>query len=60
MEGKEEDTFKCDWVGQVFHNSFISKKNGVALLVLKKLALAVLNLNNNDQGRMINRPPLMK
>lgn len=53
MEGKEADKLKRDWVGQVFHNSYSSKKNGVAILVHKRLNLVMLNQKKDDEGRMI-------
>lgn len=53
MKGKEADKLKRDWVGQVFHSSFTSKKNGVAILVHKKLKLVVLDQKKDDEGRMI-------
>ena len=53
MEGKEADKLKRDWVGQVFHNSYSSKKNGVAILVHKRLNLVTLNQKKDDEGRMI-------
>lgn len=53
MEGKEADKLKRAWVGQVFHNSFSSKKNGVAILVHKRLNLVMLNQKKDDEGRLI-------
>lgn len=53
MEGQEAEKLKRDWVGQVFHSSYSSKKNGVAILVHKKLNFVMLNQKKDEEGRMI-------
>ena len=49
----EEAKFKRDWVGQVYYSSFSSKKNGVLILVHKRLNFSVLRELKDTDGRII-------
>uniref|UniRef100_A0AAX7UCT3 exodeoxyribonuclease III n=1 Tax=Astatotilapia calliptera TaxID=8154 RepID=A0AAX7UCT3_ASTCA len=54
IAGEEEaKKFKRDWVGSVFHSSYSSKRNGVLILVNKKLSFVLLKKYNDDEGRII-------
>lgn len=44
---------KRDWVGQVFHSSYTSKKHGVAILVHKKPNFVIVKEQKNSEGTMI-------
>lgn len=49
----EINKFKRDWVGQLFHSSYSSKKCGVAILVHKILNFVMLKQHNDNEGRII-------
>lgn len=42
-----------DWVGQVFHSSYTTKKHGVAILVHKKLHFSMIKEHKDTEGRVI-------
>lgn len=42
LKDDEAKKFKRDWVGQVFYSSFSSKKNGVIILVHKRLNFSLV------------------
>lgn len=45
--------WKQDWVGDLVHSSYSSKRNGVAILFKKKLKIYILNQYKDEQGRII-------
>lgn len=49
----EAEKLKQDWVGQVFHNSFNSKRNGVGILVHKRVNFVMIKQKKDDKGRLI-------
>lgn len=52
--GEEEaQEFKRDWVGTVLHCSYSSKRNGVMILINRKLSFVLLKKYNDKEGRMI-------
>lgn len=53
MTESEALKLKRDWVGQVFHSSYSSKKHGVAILIHKKLNFLVTKQQKDDEGRVI-------
>ena len=53
LKDDEAKKFKRDWVGQVYYSSFSSKKNGVLILVHKRLNFSVVKESKDDNGRII-------
>lgn len=50
MKNSNAIKLQRDWVGHVFHNSFDSKKKGVAILVHKKLKFVLLKEHKDGEG----------
>lgn len=50
---EEAKKFKKDWVGHVYYSSFSSKRNGVLILVHKRLNFSMLKEYKDDNGRII-------
>lgn len=44
---------KRDWVGQIYHSSYSSKKHGVAILVHKNLNFLLIKEQKDEEGRVI-------
>ncbi len=53
LKDDEEKKFKRDRVGQVYYSSFSSKKNGVLILVHKRLNLSMVKEHKDVNGRII-------
>ncbi len=53
FKGEEALKLKYGWVGHVFHSSFSSKRNGVAILVNKNLNFIPTGEVKDDEGRMV-------
>lgn len=53
LKDDEAKKFKRDWVGQVYYSSFSSKKNGVLILVHKRLNLSMVKEFKDANGRII-------
>ncbi len=53
LKDDEAKKFQRDWVGQVYYSSFSSKKNGVLILVHKRLNLSVVKEHKDVNGRII-------
>lgn len=53
FKGEEALKLKYGWVGHVFHSSFSSKRNGVAILVNKNLNFIPTGQVKDDEGRMV-------
>lgn len=49
----EAAKLKREWVGQIFHSSYSSKKHGVAILVHKSLNFVVVKEQKDTEGRII-------
>lgn len=52
-KGEEALKLKYGWVGQVFHSSFSSKRNGVAILVDKNLNFILTGEIKDVEGRTV-------
>ena len=52
-EDEEAGKFQRDWVGQVYHSSYSSKRNGVMILVNKNLSFVMLKQKKDVEGRII-------
>lgn len=48
---KDDEAKKWDWVGQVYYSSSSSKKNGVLILVHKRLNLSMVKEFKDANGR---------
>ena len=53
LTDSEDAKLKRDWVGQIYHSSYTSKKHGVAILVHKKLNFLIVKEQTDEQGRII-------
>lgn len=53
LTDSEAAKLKRDWVGQIYHSSYTSKKHGVAIVVDKKLNFLIVKEQKDEQGRMI-------
>lgn len=53
LQDDEAKKFKRDWVGQVYYSSFSSKRNGVLILVHKRLNFSMLKEYKDGNGRII-------
>lgn len=53
LRDDEAKKFKRDWVGQVYYSSFSSEKNGVLILVHKRLNLSMVGEFKDANGRII-------
>ena len=53
LKDDEAKKFKRDGVGQVYYSSFSSKKNGVLILVHKRLTLSMVKEFKDANGRII-------
>ncbi|CAG5947255.1 unnamed protein product, partial [Menidia menidia] len=53
LKDDEARKFKRDWVGQVFFSSFSTKKNGVLILVHKRLNFSLVREYADSNGRII-------
>lgn len=53
LEEDEAKKFKRDWVGHVYYSSFSSKRNGVLILIHKRLNFSMLKEYKDGNGRII-------
>lgn len=53
MGEEEAKKFKRDWVGTVYHSSYSGKRNGVMILINKKLSFVLIKKYNDNKGRVI-------
>ncbi len=53
FKGEEALKLKYGWVGHVFHSSFSSKRNGVAIIVNKNQNFIPTGEVKDDEGRMV-------
>lgn len=53
LEEDEAKKFKRDWVGHVYYSSFSSQRNGVLILIHKRLNFSMLKEYKDGNGRII-------
>ena len=50
---EEAVKFQRDWVGRVFHSSYSTKRNGVMILINKRLSFVMIKEKKDQEGRII-------